>query len=240
MVLYIEFSVACLEVIIKVRLYHGMVYSPCCHSEPFCKYCLICTYCYPSWRPCFMHVIKQRIRDCAHNANTIGSHYNMANCNTWWRHQMETFSALLAICAGNSPVTGEFPAQRPVTRNFDVFFNLRLNKRLRKQSWGWWFEMPSRPLWRHCNDHIAYSVAFVKEENDDYVPKSQNGIAYFAFVDELLIYISKHYGIGVWASYYGPHCIPWYRQYFIKGTHTHINCYDIRSNWFRASHIRVN
>ena len=45
----------------------------------------------------------------------------------WWRHQMETFSALLAICAGNSPVTGEFPAQRPVTRSFDVFFDLRLN-----------------------------------------------------------------------------------------------------------------
>ena len=43
----------------------------------------------------------------------------------WWRHQMETFSALLAICAGNSPVPGEFPTQRPVTRNFDVFFDLR-------------------------------------------------------------------------------------------------------------------
>ena len=45
---------------------------------------------------------------------------------TWWRHQMETFSALLALCAGNSPVS-EFPAQRPVTRSFDVFFDLRLN-----------------------------------------------------------------------------------------------------------------
>ena len=44
------------------------------------------------------------------------------NPNTWWRHQMETFSALLAICAGNSPVPGEFPAQRPVTRSFDFFF----------------------------------------------------------------------------------------------------------------------
>ena len=43
---------------------------------------------------------------------------------------METFSALLAICAGNSPVPGEFPSQRPVTRSFDVFFDLRLNKRL--------------------------------------------------------------------------------------------------------------
>ena len=46
---------------------------------------------------------------------------------------METFSALLAICAGNSPVSGEFPAQRPVTRSFDVFFDLRLNKRLSKK-----------------------------------------------------------------------------------------------------------
>ena len=55
---------------------------------------------------------------------------------TWWRHQMETFSTSLAIFAGNSPVTGEFPAQRPVTRSFDVFFDLRLNKRLSKQSWG--------------------------------------------------------------------------------------------------------
>ena len=68
------------------------------------------------------------------------------------RHQMETFSALLAICAGNSLVPIEFPAQRPVTWSFGVFFDLRLNKRLSKQSWGWWFEMLSRPLWRHCND----------------------------------------------------------------------------------------
>ena len=39
----------------------------------------------------------------------------------WWRHQMETFSALLALCEGNSPVTGEFPSQRPVTRSFWCF-----------------------------------------------------------------------------------------------------------------------
>ena len=60
-------------------------------------------------------------------------------------------STLLAICVGNSPAPGEFPAQRPVTRSFDVFFDLRLNKRLSKQSWGWWFETLSRLLWRHCN-----------------------------------------------------------------------------------------
>ena len=64
---------------------------------------------------------------------------------------METFSALLTICAGNSPVPGEVPTQRPVTRSFDVFFDLRLNKRLSKQWWGWWFETLSRPLWRQCN-----------------------------------------------------------------------------------------
>ena len=43
------------------------------------------------------------------------------------------------------------PAQRPVTRSFVVFFDLSLNKCLSKQSWGWWFETPSCPLWRHCN-----------------------------------------------------------------------------------------
>ena len=64
---------------------------------------------------------------------------------------METFSALLAICAGNSPVPGEFPTQSPVTRSSDVFFYLRLNKRLSKQSWVWWLKMLSRPLWRHRN-----------------------------------------------------------------------------------------
>ena len=62
---------------------------------------------------------------------------------------MEIFSALLAICAGNSPVPGEFPAQRPVTRSFDAFCDLRPNKRLSKQWQGWWFETPSSPLWRH-------------------------------------------------------------------------------------------
>ena len=46
---------------------------------------------------------------------------------------------------------GEFPTQRPVTRSFDVFFDLRLNKRLSKQRWGWWFETPSWSLWRQCN-----------------------------------------------------------------------------------------
>ena len=41
-----------------------------------------------------------------------------------------------------------------MTRSFDVFFDLRLNKRLIKQSWGWWFETLSRSLWRHCNGQV--------------------------------------------------------------------------------------
>ena len=80
----------------------------------------------------------------------------MCTTFSWWRHQMETFSALLAICAGNSPVPGEFTAQRPVTRSFDVFFDLRLNKPLSKQWWGWWLETLSRPLWRHCNAVVLF------------------------------------------------------------------------------------
>ena len=74
------------------------------------------------------------------------------NAEPWWRHQMETFSVLLA---GNSQVTGEFRAQRPVTRSFDVFFDVRLNIRLSKQWCGWWVDTPSHPLWRHCNEGPA-------------------------------------------------------------------------------------
>ena len=74
---------------------------------------------------------------------------------SWWRHQMETFSTLLALCEGNSPVTREFPSQRPVTRSLDVFFHRDLNKRLSKQSRRWWFETLSCSLRRHCNGIIT-------------------------------------------------------------------------------------
>ena len=60
-------------------------------------------------------------------------------------------SALLTLCAGNSPVTGDFPSQRSVTRSFGVSLGLRLNNRLSKQSWRRWFETPLLSLWRHCN-----------------------------------------------------------------------------------------
>ena len=71
------------------------------------------------------------------------------------------------LCAGNSLVTGEFPPQRPVIRSFDVSFDLHLNKRLSKQSSGWWFEMLSRSLWRHCNVGQLYDSPTVS----DVIPK---------------------------------------------------------------------
>ena len=74
-----------------------------------------------------------------------------------WKH----FSALLALYAGNSPVTGEFPSQRPVTRIVDVFFDLRLNIRLSKQSRPRWFETPSRSLWRYCNNIVFNEMSRV-------------------------------------------------------------------------------
>ena len=57
-------------------------------------------------------------------------------CKSWWRHQIEIFSALLAFCTGNSSVTGEFPSQRLVTRSFDVFFDLRLNNPVNNREAG--------------------------------------------------------------------------------------------------------
>ena len=104
---------------------------------------------------------ERRLKDTALHWVTEGvvgkvsSDTRLASCNiTWWRHQMETFSALLVFCAGNSPVNGELPAQRPVAWNFDVFFDLCLKQLLSKQWRGRWFETPPRSLWRHCHEQV--------------------------------------------------------------------------------------
>ena len=78
---------------------------------------------------------------------------------------METVSALLSLCAGNSPVTGEFHSRRPVTRRFDVFFDVRPNKRLSKQSRRRWFDAPLCSLWRHCNDFARFPQCVETETN---------------------------------------------------------------------------
>ena len=93
---------------------------------------------------------------------------------------METFSVSLAIYVRNSPVTGEFPAQRPVTRSFDVFFDLHLNKRLSKQSWNWWFEMPSRPLWRHSNAQTLFHLMpYISVPSATAFPAQENYVCVF-------------------------------------------------------------
>ena len=105
---------------------------------------------------------------------------------SWWRHQIKTFSVLLAICAGNSPVTGEFPAHRPVTRSFDVFFDLHLNKRLSKQSWCWWFEALSHPLWHHNNDAPSFANTFMANLKDEVLHKAKcKPLVMFRFIDDI-------------------------------------------------------
>ena len=96
----------------------------------------------------------------------------------WWHHEMETFSALLALCEGKPPVTGWFPPQRSVTRSFDVCFDLRLNKRLSKQSTARCFDTPSCSLWRHCYEFSLISKwrCFFKKKSRDWQSHS-SGVA---------------------------------------------------------------
>ena len=93
---------------------------------------------------------------------------------------METFSTLLALCAGNSPVTGDFLSQMPVTRCFDIFFDMCMNKRFSKQSRRWWFETPSRSLWRHCNENDVDVASHASRVSmvvaDEWIPNWRQGI----------------------------------------------------------------
>ena len=107
------------------------------HIQPRKTHCLITV------QNCTGGIISRPV------TNVVGS--TVFKIIPWWRHQMGTFSALLALCEGNPPVTAGFPSQRPVTRKFYVFFHLCLNKRLSKQSRRRWFETPSHALWRRCN-----------------------------------------------------------------------------------------
>ena len=82
--------------------------------------------------------------------------------STWWRHQMETFPRYWPFIGGiHLSQVDFFPHKKPVTWSFDVFFALRLNKRLGKQSRRWWFEASSCALWRHCKHPDPYPVTIV-------------------------------------------------------------------------------
>ena len=97
--------------------------------------------------PCWLY--STRMPQESRNAAFISWYSQLSNMMT--SSNGNIFRVTGPLC-GNSPVTGEFPAQRPVTRSFEVFFELRLNKRLSKQSWGWWFEKSSHLSWRHSNE----------------------------------------------------------------------------------------
>ena len=99
------------------------------------------------YRDWVSYLCQVKLRIIQQDATVIAESLDLS----WWRHHMETHSALLALCAWNSPVTGTFPSRRPVTRSLDAFFDLHLNKQLSKRSRRWWFGMPSHSLWRHCN-----------------------------------------------------------------------------------------
>ena len=114
-----------------------------------------------------LYDIVVSVQNCANTMANAGCHqqlwrwlyrvsrnYRQCKCIFIFLHMMKSSngksSSLLAPCEGNPQVTGGFPSQRPVTRSFDVFFDL--NKQLSKQSIRWWFETPSPALWRHCNE----------------------------------------------------------------------------------------
>ena len=122
-------------------------------------------------------------------------HLYLSGLLSRWRHQMEIFSALLAICKGNPRVSGGFPSQRPVTQSFDAFFDLRLKKRLSKQLRRRWFETSLRSLWRHYNVQLNFQgltplVISLKFNTYPYLMKHSFG--YFTI---------SNYQIGIFVRY---------------------------------------
>ena len=94
---------------------------------------------------------------------------------------MEIFSALIALGVGNSMVTGEFLAQRPMMRSFDVFFDLLLYTRLSKQSWDWWSDTPSCSLWRHCHyiDSACWRLGSINRTHGNVIPHKSFFLYYY-------------------------------------------------------------
>ena len=94
---------------------------------------------------------ESKVTCCREHKRTIQNMMTSPNENI--------FRVIGPLC-GKFTGPGEFPTQRPVARSFDVFFDLRLNKRLSKQPWGWWFEMPSWSLWRYFNEmlHVCREI----------------------------------------------------------------------------------
>ena len=180
----------------------GCPWGPSWHENAFCTYwpvtCGFLSKVHLMWSLCVLFIVTMDkvLKNCP-IASDLRRHYahvmsvwcnasggymcgdnNTANgclCHndvTKWKH----FPRYWAICAGDSPVPGEFPTQRPVTRSFDIFFDLRPKKRLSKQWWGWWFETLPFPLWRHGDgDDINASSGY----HCDCVNASSDSVRYY-------------------------------------------------------------
>ena len=123
----------------------------------------------------------------------------MATCRIWSpTYFMMTSSngnifRVTGHLCGEFTCPSEFPTQRPVTRSFDVFFDLPLNKRLRKQSWAWWFETLSHPLWRHCKVDIGHYL-----NNGDWSSISPQRNGKHLANDISTSFLPLHFHIYIW------------------------------------------
>ena len=109
------------------------------------------------------------------------------------------FRVTCPLC-GEFTGPGEFPAQRQVTRSFDVFFDRRPNKRLSKQPWGWWFKTPSWSLWSQC---IVSSlmVRHLSTRGRDKIDNLETLSRYTPFFGMKIVAFCH---ISLWCDPYGP------------------------------------
>ena len=112
-----------------------------CSQKPICMFAVFVSW-YAEMKSCAQQCTGSRTQR-TRPRNLAGNMVTSSNGN---------ILRVTGLLCGEFTGPGEFPTQRPVTRSFDVFFDLRLKKRLSKQPWGWWFETPSWSLWRQCNE----------------------------------------------------------------------------------------
>ena len=131
--------------------------------------------------------------------------YKITNCDArdpfvcWIYLRRSTYTYMMTWSNGNifrvtGPLCGEFtglgefPTQRPVTRSFDVFFDLRLNKQLCKQPWGWWFETPSWSLWRHCNEIFLFVISASGWRQWSIIIHSEYNAIFVTVIGDFIVY----------------------------------------------------
>ena len=140
--------------------------SPCTFVKNRCIFDIILTSVYvlvwswPVWNNFHLYCLSSSVKPCKHKDKKLTK---------------------------GSPIIGEFPAQRPVTRSFDAFFDMPLNK----ERWGWWFETLSCPLWHHCNENILVRIKKANIIFSRITSKILNRIVYIA--GEIPIYSNRRH-----------------------------------------------